>query len=330
LVVGGFSDADSAEIDSIVLNKKAEQLNQLKVSAAADQGLSLAPTIENSVNLGLYNTSTESGLPVQYTTNDIASSNSAQSNFLSDLTGLGQSSLGAVGGFDVSQMSAQAPTASGGGQYAFRGNEIYRAGLEGASQRTGFDPAQIASIINAEAATNRNGVWNPESRARTSSAYGLTQFLDGTWVSEAQRGGTALNDLASQNGWLDRNGRVLRQNRDELLQLRSDPNLSIMAAAEYMQHNIEQLDQRGLIPATATPDERIRYGYIAHHEGLGGAIQLLQGTLPETRATSLLNQQAGAQASTWRQNYGTAHEAYQAWLTNYAQRRIQPDAYRAH
>jgi hypothetical protein len=212
-------------------------------------------------------------------------------------------------------------------RYNFGKNEVYRAGLEAAAARTGFDPAQVAAIVNAEAAT-RGGIWNPESRNSTSSAYGLTQFLEKTWIGESQRVGTSLNELAQENGWLDRRGKVLLENRGELLQLRANPDQSIMAAAEYMQYNLRQMDARGLIPTTAAPDERVQYGYIAHHEGLGGATELLRGTLDNTRASALLDQQAGRQANIWGQRFDTSREAYKAWLFDYTRQRIRPQVYR--
>ena len=230
--------------------------------------------------------------------------------------------------FPTSDMLAPENTLTAEQQrYKFGPNEAYRSALELAAARTGFDPAQVAAIVNAEAAT-RMGIWDPESRNGTSSAYGLTQFLEGTWLDEARRPGTALNELARQNGWLGASGKVLPEYRNDLLQLRSDPGASIVAAAEYMQYNLKQMDARGLIPVTATPDERIQYGYIAHHEGLGGAASLLTGSISETKASNFLDQQAGKKADVWRQRFDTNSGAYKAWLFDYATRRVNPQLYR--
>ncbi len=47
-----------------------------------------------------------------------------------------------------------------------------------------------------------SGEWNPDSASPLSSARGMTQFLDGSWIDEAIIDGTYLNDYVKKQGWL--------------------------------------------------------------------------------------------------------------------------------
>ncbi|EXU74654.1 LysM peptidoglycan-binding domain-containing protein [Erwinia mallotivora] len=96
-----------------------------------------------------------------------------------------------------------------------------------ASERSGIIPQSIAAVINAESAQDKEGVWNKDSvaisREKTkaaktlkkqrgesaegvviyaSSAAGMTQFLNATWLDETFREGTYLNEQARARGIL--------------------------------------------------------------------------------------------------------------------------------
>ncbi|PLR29182.1 peptidoglycan-binding LysM [Chimaeribacter coloradensis] len=104
-------------------------------------------------------------------------------------------------------------------------NFIYWNEIIAASERSGFIPQSIAAVINAEAAKHKGGIWNPDSvclsserikaeKARRrelglptddvafykSSAAGMTQFLNGTWMDETLREGTFLYEKAKASG----------------------------------------------------------------------------------------------------------------------------------
>ncbi len=95
-----------------------------------------------------------------------------------------------------------------------------------ASERSGIIPQSIAAVINAESAQIK-GVWDKNSTAISykatkeakalkkekgestegvvvyaSSAAGMTQFLNGTWIGETFREGTYLNQQARKRGML--------------------------------------------------------------------------------------------------------------------------------
>ena len=139
--------------------------------------------------------------------------------------------------------------------------------------------AVVSSVINAEAGY---GTWNPNIENPKSKALGLTQFLKGTWRDQAIKSGTFLNLYAREAGYV--NGKRITDDKG-LLALRTDPTLSIVAAAQYDAEVFSQLTKRGLIPASLTQDQMAQYLYKGHHEGYEGARQMLSGTLPNDAST---------------------------------------------
>lgn len=112
-------------------------------------------------------------------------------------------------------------------------NHKYREIILKASQHSKLSPHAITAIMNAEAAhvslekkipvfdkktgkqkTEKDGKpkfktlkidtgeWDPLSANRKSSARGMTQFLDATWISLAATKGTYLYERAKNEGWL--------------------------------------------------------------------------------------------------------------------------------
>lgn len=211
-------------------------------------------------------------------------------------------------------------------------NKKYKGAILEASRRTGVAPHAIASMIDAEAAKTSAGVWNPESKATTSSAQGLTQFLKGTWKEMALRPGTALHESALDSGMIQKAGKhfeVAPGKTDDLLGLRTDPDLSILTGAEYAKGNLDSLEKAGFITDATTDDEKARLAYLAHHEGLGGAKDFLRGTIPEDRAAELLKANVGEKkAAELTAQEGSAKAAYTKWLNGYMDKKIVPSRYR--
>ncbi|MBL8743787.1 MAG: type VI secretion system tip protein VgrG, partial [Myxococcales bacterium] len=211
-------------------------------------------------------------------------------------------------------------------------NKQYKGAILEASRRTGVAPYAIASMIDAEAAKSTGGVWNPASKATTSSAMGLTQFLKGTWKEMALRKGTMLNQIARDAGYVEPlgNGFEVQPGKlDDLLALRSDPDISIVTGAEYAKGNLDTLERAGFITSETTDDERARLAYLAHHEGPQGAKDFLRGTIPEARAAELLSTNAGKKtAAELTAKHGNARAAYTHWLNGYVSKKIVPSRYR--
>jgi len=207
-------------------------------------------------------------------------------------------------------------------------NEVYRGFLIEAETRTEIDAAAIAALINAEAAKLPNGQWNKDSKAGTSSAAGLTQFLDSTWLGEAKKAQTLLNECCRKKGLVTAANAIVSGREAELLALRFDPRLSIVGAAEYGLFNLNALIKADLVDDEMGDDEKARFIYLAHHEGLGGAQAFLKGTKAYS-FSDLVTQvgQSKAQALVNTAN-GDSTLAYRTWLNGYLDRNIQPSRFR--
>ena len=209
-------------------------------------------------------------------------------------------------------------------------NGVFRDQLLAASGRTNIDPAALASLIDAEAA-KINGVWNPNSKASTSSASGLTQFLKGTWRQMAGTAGTLLNETGVQNGLVVMSGNsffVPSDNLQALLDLRFDPLQSITAAAEYGVQNLNFLVGKSVIAPNISDDKRAWFMYLAHHEGPQGAADAIKGTLSVSKSKWNGNVPGSERTKFLQEAGGNISEAYRRWLFAYADRKIVPSRFR--
>jgi hypothetical protein len=148
-----------------------------------------------------------------------------------------------------------------------------------------IDPAVAKSIRQASVATNvdfgllvaeaqQESGFDPQAKAPNSSATGLYQFIDGTWLQMVQRFGAkyGIGDLAQQVT-LDGAGRAHVADpavRQQILDLRRDPKLSAAFAAEFTRSNQTDLE-RALGRSVNHADL-----YMAHFLGAGGASRFLQ------------------------------------------------------
>jgi len=207
-------------------------------------------------------------------------------------------------------------------------NQRYGQALSAAAARTNIPAAALAAIVDAEAAKSGDGSWKTASRNPRSSAAGLGQFLSGTWQGEAERTGTWLNEVATSQGWLGSDGRVLPVARSALLALRYDPTASINATADYASRSVAKLKQAGV----AVGDDLTsiaRTAYLGHHLGTGDAVRFLTGGLSSDRAKRLLDAQVGSAAANQRiARTGDATAAHRNWLLDFVNRRITPDRFK--
>jgi hypothetical protein len=200
-------------------------------------------------------------------------------------------------------------------------NQIFEEAIKEAAQRTGMSCQTVAAIISAEAAKKKNGEWNPQSKAQTSSASGLTQFLDGTWRGEAQRAGGILNAEAKARGVVSAQNRIVDD--AALLQMRFDPRISILAGADFARNNIAIMRNAGVIGNDVAPAALAKLAYFAHHEGPGGAVKLLKGDtgfVKQSQFNANVPQSKRGEFMTGAgQNLG---RAYRTWLCQYTDRNI--------
>ncbi|PZU48644.1 MAG: flagellar biosynthesis protein FlgJ [Sphingomonas sp.] len=145
--------------------------------------------------------------------------------------------------------------------------------LAEAALRTGVDFNALYNTARLESG------FNPSAKARTSSATGLFQFIDSSW----------LNVLAKHGA---RHG-LSAGNTAEALALRNDPRAASLMAAEHMADNAELLESR-LGRQTGPVDL-----YLAHFLGAGGAARFLEtlASSPDQSAASLLPAAAKANPS---------------------------------
>jgi hypothetical protein len=158
--------------------------------------------------------------------------------------------------------------------------------LPRAEHRTAeIDPAIVQGIRQASRATHvdfgylmaqaaQESSFQPDAKARSSSATGLYQFIDSTWLDMVRRHGAqyGIADLAAQVT-VDGNGRPAVADaamRGKILDLRKDPRLSAALAAEFAKSNKEEVEKTLGRPASSTDL------YLAHFLGAGGASELLR------------------------------------------------------
>lgn len=125
------------------------------------------------------------------------------------------------------------------------------------------------------AQANQESRLNPDAKNRRSSAQGLFQFTSGTWVDMVKRHG-AEHGLEKYADAITRgaDGRWTvkdKELRKEILELRRDPKISALMAAEYAKDN-ERILEAKLGRQVSTQDL-----YLAHFLGAGGALKVLKG-----------------------------------------------------
>lgn len=163
------------------------------------------------------------------------------------------------------QMSAGLPLSSGaGGAAPPRGAAAVLPWLARAAERTGVEFEALVRTARLESR------FDPAARARTSSAAGLFQFIESTWL-----------DMLARHG--PKHG-IAAGTRSAALALRSDPGISALMAGEHMAENRRHLEA-GLGRAATSLDL-----YLAHFLGPGGALTFLKtlATDPERTAADVV------------------------------------------
>lgn len=131
----------------------------------------------------------------------------------------------------------------------------------------------------------RESSLNPDAKATTSSAAGLFQFIDQTWLHAVKKYGAAhgLADFAADIE-TRANGRLAvadETRRKEILDLRFNPEKAAALAAELARENKAALE-KGLGRAVDAAEL-----YAAHFLGAGGATKLLSANSAANAATLL-------------------------------------------
>lgn len=150
---------------------------------------------------------------------------------------------------------------------------------------------------------------NPTAQAPTSSAKGLYQFIDQTWLSTVKQAGPAhgLGRFAAAIVQAP-DGRYEvpdAGSRAAIMRLRDDPAVSAMMAGAFARSNAAQL--AGAIGRTPTEGEL----YIAHFLGSDGAARLIGAAAREPRASAaaMFPQAAAANRGIFYDGFGRARSA---------------------
>ena len=173
-------------------------------------------------------------------------------------------------------------------------------------------PANVAmSIVKASAGTgvdlklliavaHRESAFKPEARARTSSATGLYQFIDSTWLAAVREFG-ARHGLAREAAMISPAGEVGNGARRAcILGLRKNPDFAAAMAAEMLKRDAGYL--KASLEREATDTDL----YAAHFLGVHKAAKLatLATAKPQAPAARVFPRAAKANRSIFYQGKG--------------------------
>jgi len=169
------------------------------------------------------------------------------------------------------------------------------AAIRRASTSTGVDFDFLMKTARRESAMN------PNARAPTSSASGLFQFIEQTWLGTVKRHGAKhgygqYSDLIYQGG--DGRWQVRGSARNVVLDLRFDPQAASTMAGELTASNAAYL--RGRTGREPNGGDL----YAAHFLGPAGAAKLMEAmqSRPQSSAAALFPEAASANRSIFYRN----------------------------
>ncbi len=181
--------------------------------------------------------------------------------------------------------------------------------IQKASASTGVD----FSYLMAQAA--RESSFDPNAKAKTSTAHGLYQFVEQTWLSVFKDHGASYGygDLAAKIT-TDANGRMVVKDpavKKEILNLRRDPQLSSEMAAEHAADNQDKMEKKLGRSVTGTDL------YLAHFLGVQGALKFLGNmkSEPNAAAADLFPAAADANSKVFYHDDGSAKSLSEVYNT---------------
>ena len=166
--------------------------------------------------------------------------------------------------------------------------DLVGSAIQRAAARTNVDFSYLFNQAKVESGLN------PEARARTSSATGLFQFIDQTWLGTVKKHGAAhglewaANAISGSGG---RYGVADPGLRQAILDLRNDPEAASAMAAEFARDNQATLEAN-----LDRPVESVDL-YLAHFLGAGGASEFLRAHDAEPDADAAALMPAAARAN---------------------------------
>jgi hypothetical protein len=187
------------------------------------------------------------------------------------------------------------------------GRESVQDALQVASRTTGVSFEYLLKTARRESDLD------PTLRSKTSTATGLFQFLDGTWLETLKADGArygfgqyAAAITRTPSGNLDIADPALKR---EVMALREDPVANAVMGGAFTNRNAADL--RTVLGRQPTDGEL----YIAHFFGSGGARKFLDlvGTSPEARADEVFPEAAGANRPIFYDKSGRSRSAAEVY-----------------
>jgi hypothetical protein len=154
---------------------------------------------------------------------------------------------------------------------------VVQAAIQRASQATGVDFAFLMKTAGRESGLD------PSAKAGTSSAAGLFQFVEQTWLSTLKQHGTKYGygryaDLIDKGS--DGKYHVSSEGRRAVMDLRLDPHAASLMAGELTSDHAAYL--KGRVGRQPTAGEL----YVAHFLGPQGSAKLIQAAQSQPSATA--------------------------------------------
>jgi Transglycosylase SLT domain len=199
-----------------------------------------------------------------------------------------------------------------------RSNAIAAAAVDPARVRVAGAIKQAASSSGTSfqyllATAKMESDFNPTAGASTSSARGLYQFIDQTWLA-------TVKDAGGQTGYGQYADAITKTNsgdytvsdpaaRQAIMKLRDDPQAASAMAAALTQNNSFQLT--GMIGRRPTDGEL----YMAHFMGVGGAAKLIANAEdnPQASGARLFPNAAAANRSIFYDRQGRARSVSEVY-----------------
>lgn len=160
--------------------------------------------------------------------------------------------------------------------------------VETASEKTGVDFKFLMEKASTESS------FDPSAKSRSSSATGLYQFIDDTWLHMVKEHGEkyGLGDMADKIEI--KNGKACVDDgslKKEILALRKNPEISACMAGEFSADNAQYLEQHTDSNVGSTEL------YLAHFMGAGGAAKFLNARAQHGSASAAALFPAAAKAN---------------------------------
>src|SRR5947199_2209789 len=216
---------------------------------------------------------------------------------------------------------------NGAGVSRGAGHQHMSVDISNATATAAVDPSRLRTAGAIKQAANATGTsfeyllttakmesdFNPAAGASTSSARGLYQFIDQTWLGTVKEAGAQLG----YGGYADAITKSASGSysvsdpaaRKAIMKLRDDPDAASAMAAVLTQSNSFKLT--GMIGRRPTDSEL----YMAHFMGVGGAAKLIANAEdnPQASAARLFPNAAAANRSIFYERDGRARSVYEVY-----------------